>query len=126
MQFEKGLCMRSVEENGAGKSTLMKIIMGLYKADKGQIYIDEKPVDIKNPIQAQQYGISMIAQELNYVPELSVAENLFLGRLPVNKFGKVNWRKVKKDAVQFLKEQGLGVFAESKAEDADGFRDSDA
>ncbi len=103
----KGTVHALCGENGAGKSTLMKIIMGLYKADKGQIYIDEKPVDIKNPIQAQQYGISMIAQELNYVPELSVAENLFLGRLPVNKFGKVNWRKVKKDAVQFLKEQGL-------------------
>lgn len=94
-------------ENGAGKSTLMKIIMGLYKADKGQIYIDEQPVDIKNPIQAMEYGISMIAQELNYVPELSVEENLFLGRLPVNKFGKVDWRKVRRDAVRFLNEEGL-------------------
>ena len=67
--------------NGAGKSTLMKIIMGLYQADKGQIYLDEKPVTIKNPIQAMEMGISMVAQELNYVPELSVEENLFLGRL---------------------------------------------
>ena len=67
-------------ENGAGKSTLMKIIMGLYKADKGQIYIDEKPVEIKNPIEASKLGISMIAQELNYVPELTIEENLFLGR----------------------------------------------
>ena len=94
-------------ENGAGKSTLMKIIMGLYKADKGQIFIDEKPVDIRNPIQARELGISMIAQELNYVPELSVEENLFLGRLPVNKFGKVNWKQVRKEAQQFLREEGL-------------------
>ncbi len=94
-------------ENGAGKSTLMKIIMGLYKADKGQIYIDEKPVEIKNPIQAREYGISMIAQELNYVPELSVEENLFLGRLPVNKFGKIDWKKVRQETIKFLKEEKL-------------------
>ena len=94
-------------ENGAGKSTLMKIIMGLYKADKGQLYIDEKPVEIKSPIQAREYGISMIAQELNYVPELSVEENLFLGRLPVNRLGKVNWKQVCRQTIQFLKDDGL-------------------
>ncbi|MDY4769559.1 MAG: sugar ABC transporter ATP-binding protein [Lachnospiraceae bacterium] len=103
----KGTVHALCGENGAGKSTLMKIIMGLYQADKGQIYIDEKPVEIKNPIQAREYGISMIAQELNYVPELSVEENLFLGRLPVNKFHKVDWKRVRKEAEQFLKEEGL-------------------
>ncbi len=103
----KGTVHALCGENGAGKSTLMKIIMGLHKADKGQIYIDEKPVDIKNPIQAREYGISMIAQELNYVPELTVEENLFLGRLPVNKFGKVDWKKVRNEATKFLEEEGL-------------------
>lgn len=94
-------------ENGAGKSTLMKIIMGLYKADKGQIYIDGTPVEIKNPIQAREYGISMIAQELNYVPELSIEENLFMGRLPVTGYGKVDWKKVRREAETFLREEGL-------------------
>ena len=89
----KGTVHALCGENGAGKSTLMKIINGLYKPDSGQIFIDEKPVEIKNPIQAQSYGIAMIAQELNYVPEMSVEENLFLGRLPVNKLGKIDWRK---------------------------------
>lgn len=103
----KGTVHALCGENGAGKSTLMKIIMGLYRADKGQIYIDEKPVDIRNPIQAREHGISMIAQELNYVPELSVEENLFLGRLPVSKLGKVNWKLVRKEAIQFLKDEGL-------------------
>lgn len=103
----KGTVHALCGENGAGKSTLMKIIMGLYSADEGQIYIDEKPVSIKNPIQAREYGISMIAQELNYVPELSIEENLFLGRLPVNKFGKVDWKKVRRDAIQFLKDEKL-------------------
>lgn len=103
----KGTVHALCGENGAGKSTLMKIIMGLYKADKGQIFIDDQPVDIRNPIQAREYGISMIAQELNYVPELSVEENLFLGRLPVNKFGKVDWKKVRRETIRFLEEEKL-------------------
>ena len=103
----KGTVHALCGENGAGKSTLMKIIMGLYKADKGQLYIDEKPVEINSPIQAREYGISMIAQELNYVPELSVEENLFLGRLPVNRLGKVNWKQVRRQTIQFLKDEGL-------------------
>ena len=103
----KGTVHALCGENGAGKSTLMKIINGIYKADTGQIYIDEKPVEIKNPIQAMEQGISMIAQELNYAPDLTVEENLFMGRLPVNKFGKVNWKKVREEAKKFLKEQQL-------------------
>lgn len=103
----KGTVHALCGENGAGKSTLMKIIMGLYKADKGQIYIDEQPVEIKNPIQARELGIAMVAQELNYVPELTVEENLFLGCLPVNKFKKVDWKKVRREATRLLKEEGL-------------------
>ena len=94
-------------ENGAGKSTLMKIIMGLYKADKGSIFLDEKEVDIKNPIQARDLGISMIAQELSYVPELSVEENLFLGRLPVKGFGMIDWKKIRQESKKFLEEENL-------------------
>lgn len=103
----KGTVHALCGENGAGKSTLMKIVNGLYKADEGQIFIDEKPVEIKNPIQARELGISMIAQELNYASELSVEENIFMGRLPVNKFGKVNWKKVRSEATKFLEEQKL-------------------
>lgn len=103
----KGTVHALCGENGAGKSTLMKIINGIYKTDTGRIYIDEKPVEIKNPIQAMEHGISMIAQELNYVPDLTVEENLFLGRLPVNKLGKVNWKQVRQQAKKFLEEQKL-------------------
>ncbi len=110
----KGTVHALCGENGAGKSTLMKIIMGIYKADRGQIFIDEKPVEIKNPIQAKDLGISMIAQELNYVPELSVEENLFLGRLPVNGFGKVDWRRVRREAISFLREEGLSYAPDQK------------
>ena len=94
-------------ENGAGKSTLMKIINGIYQPDSGQIYIDEKPVKINNPIQARKLGISMIFQEMNYVPEMTVEENLFLGNLPVNKFDKVNWKEVRQRTKELLKSENL-------------------
>ena len=94
-------------ENGAGKSTLMKIINGIYKPDAGQIFIDEKPVKIQNPIHARQHGIAMIAQELNYVPEMSIEENLFLGRLPVTKLGNVDWKLLRKKTLEFLEAEHL-------------------
>jgi len=94
-------------ENGAGKSTLMKIINGIYQPDSGQIYIDEKPVKINSPIQARNLGISMIFQEMNYVPEMTVEENIFLGNLTVNKFGKVNWKEVRQHTKELLKTENL-------------------
>lgn len=94
-------------ENGAGKSTLMKIINGIHQPDSGQIFIDEKPVKIHNPMQARQLGISMIFQELNYVPEMSVEENLFLGKLPTRKFGAVNWKEVRQQTQALLAAENL-------------------
>ena len=67
-------------ENGAGKSTLMKIIMGIYKSDSGEILFDGKPVEIKGARDALNIGISMIHQELNPIMEMTVAENIFVGR----------------------------------------------
>src|SRR5690348_9116588 len=67
-------------ENGAGKSTLMKILAGAYSADSGQILIDGKIVHIASPQDAYGCGINIIYQEFNLVPQLSVAENIFLGR----------------------------------------------
>lgn len=67
-------------ENGAGKSTLMKILTGIYQADHGQVLIEDTQQAIKTPVDAQKLGIAMIHQELNLLPEMSVAENFFLGR----------------------------------------------
>jgi len=71
-----------VGENGAGKSTLMKVFAGIYKKDAGHIFYQGKEVDIPNPRAAQQLGISMIHQELNLMPHLTVAQNIFIGREP--------------------------------------------
>ena len=94
-------------ENGAGKSTLMKIINGIYQPDAGQIFIDEKPVKIANPIQARSLGISMIFQEMNYVPEMTVEENLFLANWPVSRLKKVDWAEIRKRTLELLKSKNL-------------------
>lgn len=93
-------------ENGAGKSTLMKIINGLYHPDTGHIRVKGKEVLVRNPIEARAHGIAMIAQELNYVPELSIAESFFMGRLPM-KFGRVDWGYIRSEARRILKEEEL-------------------
>ncbi|MFB0918407.1 MAG: sugar ABC transporter ATP-binding protein [Clostridiaceae bacterium] len=93
-------------ENGAGKSTLMKIINGIYQPDKGQIFVNGKEVQINNPQHAKELGIGMIAQELNFVPELSIEENLFLGRLPGSST-RVNWGEVRKQTTELLKKENL-------------------
>jgi len=93
-------------ENGAGKSTLMKVIDGIYAADTGSVWIRGEEVPIRNPIEARARGIAMIAQELNYVPDMTIAESFFLGRLPT-KFGRVDWRYIRKEAARVLREEGL-------------------
>lgn len=93
-------------ENGAGKSTLMKIINGIYQPDTGDLMIDGEPVRIRNPIEARSCGIAMISQELNYVPDMSIAESFSMGRLPM-KFGRINWGLVRREAKRLLAEEGL-------------------
>lgn len=104
-------------ENGAGKSTLMKIINGVYQQDAGEIKIDGKVVDIKNPIQAREHGISMIFQELNFVPEMTVEESLILGKWPKNKINQIDWKAVRKNAVELLESEGLSYKPQQKVKE---------
>jgi len=98
-----------VGENGAGKSTLMKILAGALQADAGRITIDGAPVAIKNPPQAIALGIRIIYQELNLVPHLSVAENIFLGHLPTSMPGWVAGRTMNAEAAKILADLGLDL-----------------
>jgi ABC-type sugar transport system ATPase subunit len=82
LEVQKGEVHAIVGENGAGKSTLMKILAGLYNADEGSIEILGKPVGAMTPREARDLGIGMIYQELNLVPDLTVAENISLGAIP--------------------------------------------
>jgi len=104
-------------ENGAGKSTLMKIINGIYKADAGEILIDGKVVEVQDPIKARSLGISMIFQELNYIPEMTVEESLFVGNWPKNKFGNVDWKAIRKHTIELLKKEGLDYSPDTKLKD---------
>jgi simple sugar transport system ATP-binding protein len=88
-------------ENGAGKSTLLKVLTGVYSIDEGDIELDGRPVRFATPLQAQQGGISTVYQEVNLCANLSVAENIFIGREP-RLLGAVNWRAMKKRAAQLL------------------------
>ena len=92
-----------VGENGAGKSTLIKILCGVYKADEGTVILDGQPVNFHNPQGAIREGIATVHQQFTLVPELTVAENIFLGRLPRTNGGLVNWNRLYRDAEVVLK-----------------------
>ena len=98
-----------VGENGAGKSTLMRILGGVHQRDAGEIRLRGQPVEIPSPVQARMLGISIIHQELNQVPALPVAENIFLGREPRRAGGFVDWKTMYARANTLLQDLGLPI-----------------
>lgn len=105
--LKKGEVHALVGENGAGKSTLIKILSGAHKKDKGKITLNKKRVDIKDPKHSQELGISVIYQEFNLVPYLSVAENIFLGRESTRNKFFIDSKFDKEKAMEVLEELGL-------------------
>ena len=89
-------------ENGAGKSTLMKILAGIYQPDEGSISIGGKAIALTSPLAARKQGILLIHQELSVVSELTVAENIYLGELPLRSFSRVDWPKLYRDTRNVL------------------------
>jgi len=89
-------------ENGAGKSTLMRVLAGNHRPDRGVIRHQGEVVKLRNPLQARARGILLIHQELSLVPELTVAENIYLGSLPLRRGGRVDWKRLKVQADRVL------------------------
>ena len=117
LSVRKGEVHALLGENGAGKSTLMKILSGAYTKDEGEILFDGTPVEIHSAQDAQRLNISTIYQELNLTEQLSVAENIFMGRqLMKNRF-HVDWRKMYDEAQRLLDELGVDVNAHALVRD---------
>ncbi|MGH9426224.1 MAG: sugar ABC transporter ATP-binding protein, partial [Terriglobia bacterium] len=108
-ELRKGEVHILLGENGAGKSTLMKILSGAYQKSSGQILLDGREIVIRNPKHAQELGIGIIYQELNLVPQLSAAENIFLGREPVSYPGLIDRKAMQREAAQTLTDLGVEI-----------------
>jgi ribose transport system ATP-binding protein len=107
--LRKGEVHALVGENGAGKSTLMKILSGVYQAEHGAILYKGKEVTFHNVSQSYDAGIRIIYQELNLIPHLSVAANIFIGREPLTKFGTLDEKKMNNDAVGILNRLNINI-----------------
>ena len=109
-QLKAGEVHALLGENGAGKSTLIKVLGGIYIAEKGEIFIDGQPVIIQNVADARANGISIIHQELVLVPHMTVYENIFLGRELKGPFG-VDSKKMRNESQKMLDQFNLGIDA---------------
>lgn len=92
-------------ENGAGKSTLMKCLFGIYKMDEGEVYVNGEKTDISNPDEALKHGLAMVHQELQPVPERTIAENMYLGRYPLKNIGPlkmIDHKTMNEEAAKWL------------------------
>ncbi len=106
LSISEGSVHSIMGENGAGKSTLIKVLTGLYKKDAGKIIFNGNEINPRNPLDAQHVGISTIYQELNLIPTLSVAENIFIGR-EMKRNGRILWDEINRGAEDLL--QGLCI-----------------
>lgn len=108
LNVQEGEIHALLGENGAGKSTLIKVMTGVYSADSGRIELCGTAVSPQSPLDAQRHGISTVYQEVNLLPNLSVAHNLYLGREP-RRFGCIQWRRLQKDAQALLRQFDLNI-----------------
>ena len=113
-QLRRGTTHVLCGENGAGKSTLMKIINGIYKEDEGDIFVDGRKVKIRDPLHARNLGIAMIYQELSFVPDLTLEENICLEHWPMKGKGVIDWKAVRKKTTELLEQEGLPYAPDTK------------
>lgn len=107
IQVRAGEVRALVGENGAGKSTLIKILSGVYQPSEGEIFLQGKKERVVDPAYALTLGIVPVHQEISLEPYMSIAENIFIGRQPRNRFGLIDYRKMNQDARRWLSELGI-------------------
>ncbi len=108
LTVRRGEIVALMGENGAGKSTLIKVLTGVYARDAGEMFLEGRPVDARSPKEAQAFGISTVYQEVNLIPQLSVAENILLGRQP-KRWGILDWRRLRANAAAALQRLGISI-----------------
>lgn len=116
-QARSGEVLAFIGENGAGKSTLLKILNGDYQPDKGEYLINGVPKHFRSPHEAIDEGISVIYQERQILLELSVAENIYLGRMPTNKMGVINMNRANQMAQKIINDFALPITPQTKVKD---------
>ncbi|WP_034262729.1 sugar ABC transporter ATP-binding protein [Actinospica robiniae] len=109
LQLHAGEAHALAGENGAGKSTLIKVLAGVHRPDEGTVLLDGSPVDFAGPADARDAGVAVIYQEPTLFPDLSVAENIFMGRQPKRSFGRVDHRAVYKAAASLFVRLGVDM-----------------
>lgn len=118
LDLHNGEVLALVGENGAGKSTLMKILTGIHQKDEGTITLQGNEINVTSPKQAQELGISIIHQELNLMKDLSIAENIFIGREPKGAFNfLVNDKQLNKQATELFEKLNLDLDPKTKVQD---------
>lgn len=109
LKLESGSIHALVGENGAGKSTIVKIISGLYQRDSGEMELCGEPIDFKTTAEAKDSGIAVIYQEPTLFPDLSVTENIFMGRQPIRSLRRIDRPAMRRSAVELLTRLGVNI-----------------
>jgi monosaccharide-transporting ATPase len=108
LDLKRGEIHGLMGENGAGKSTLIKVLTGIYNRDAGEIFLGGRPFELNSPEDAPKFGLSTVYQEINLIPALSVAENIYIGREPT-RLGCIDWRSITSRAKTAIKKLDLDI-----------------
>ena len=114
LRIRPGTVHALMGENGAGKSTLMKIVAGIYKPDAGMLLLKGQPIRLNNPLDALEAGIAMIHQELNLMPFMTVAENIWIRREPLNRLGFVDHGAMNKKTDDLFQKLNIDIPPETR------------
>lgn len=117
LDVKRGSIHSIAGENGAGKSTLMNVLYGLLPADEGEIYIDGRKVQIKNPDTAMKYGIGMVHQHFMLIEDFTVTQNIILGHETADRFGILNMKKAREEVLELARIYGMQVDPDAKIRD---------
>jgi rhamnose transport system ATP-binding protein len=109
LSLHKGQVTALVGENGAGKSTMVKTLAGLHQQDRGQVFLDGDEVSFRDPLHAREAGIAVIYQEPTMFPDLTVAENIFMGRQPVRSLRRIDRKTMRQQALELFRQLGVKI-----------------